>query len=546
MKITIDNLGVVRHIEFDTQKPLSLFCGPNSTGKTYVSYVLYSIFANNLNDYESAQLNLNTAIENHTLLPNDNLVFQNYLAVAYNNLAMLQQNNLKDYESAKINYIKAIKIIEQLPESSKSLNDLATAYNNLASLQENQFADYESAKTNYYKAIEISKKLPKTHKDLNNLAILYNNLANLQQHLNNFKSAEALYMQAIEIRSQLPEDTSVEQNDMESAKDTEVPNALSKGVLAKKSFSQKDIGDAFGISDELVEARFNNTKIELSPLDDIDFLPKATMLTVERNSIYTFKTELSLSRNDLVDKMVAYKDKNHSDLLKVLLSSSRRYPVAVRDGIKIANDLELSKKFKGELFEFATNLEQSLLRGRVDVSQNGDVEFVIGDNVKLPIQLSSSIVKTLSSLILYLKYSAKKGDFLIIDEPEMNLHPDNQILLARIFAQMVNMGIKLVISTHSDYIIREFNNLIMLSGVSDNDMQSFSKMGYDKSMMLKNNDVAAYMFNFDKENLVTVENLDVTETGFDVPTIDAAINSINEASEELYYSLKSRQNEKEH
>ena len=44
MKITIDNLGVVRHIEFDTQKPLSLFCGPNSTGKTYVAYVLYAIY----------------------------------------------------------------------------------------------------------------------------------------------------------------------------------------------------------------------------------------------------------------------------------------------------------------------------------------------------------------------------------------------------------------------------------------------------------------------------------------------------------------------
>ena len=220
--------------------------------------------------------------------------------------------------------------------------------------------------------------------------------------------------------------------------------------------------------------------------------------------------------------------------------------MAITDGLKTANDLENIKKIKGDFYDFAVNIEQSLLRGRVDVAQNGDVEFIVGDNVTLPIQLSSSIVKTLSSLFIYLKYTAKKGDLLIIDEPEMNLHPDNQILLARIFAQMVNLGIKLVISTHSDYIIRELNNLIMLSGVSDDDVQSFSKMGYDKSMMLKKEDVAAYMFNFDKENLVTVENLDVAETGFDVPTIDAAINSINEASEELYYSLKSRQNEKEH
>ena len=247
-----------------------------------------------------------------------------------------------------------------------------------------------------------------------------------------------------------------------------------------------------------------------------------------------------------MNRLNALKDKSNVKLSKILQSNSRRYPLAVSDCLKVANDLDNIKKNRGDYFDFAVNLENSLLHGKVEVSSTGDVEFIVGENVHLPIQVSSSIVKTLSSLILYLKYIVKKGDTIIIDEPEMNLHPDNQILLARIFAQMVNMGIKLVISTHSDYIIRELNNLIMLSGIPDNDVQSFSKMGYDKSMMLKKEDVAAYMFNFDKENLVTVENLDVAETGFDVPTIDAAINSINEASEELYYSLKSRQNEKKH
>ncbi len=381
MKITIDNLGVVRHIEFDTQKPLSLFCGPNSTGKTYVAYVLYSMFSvvNEILGWEGDHTALKEWVED------------------------------KDY-------------------------------------------------TEY-------------------------------------------------------------------------------------------IGSILGVSDEFVDARFNNLKINVKVPDFNNIIynyPRAVMLTVERNSIYTFKTELSISRNLLVDKMMALRDKSNVYLSELLMSNSRRYPMAVSDSLREAYDLLNIKKIKGHFFDVASNLEQSLLHGRVDVTQNGDVDFIVGENIHLPIQVSSSIVKTLSSLIIYLKYIAKKGDTLIIDEPEMNLHPDNQILLARIFAQMVNMGIKLVISTHSDYIIREFNNLIMLSGVSDDDVQSFSKMGYDKSMMLKKEDVAAYMFNFDKENLVTVENLDVTETGFDVPTIDAAINSINEASEELYYSLKSRQNEKEH
>lgn len=379
MKITIDNLGVVRHIEFDTQKPLSLFCGPNGTGKTYVAYVLYPVL--------------------------------DFARFVWDGKTISQSDNFQSGDEEK------------------------------------------------YHLEEI-----------------------------------------------------------------------------------------FGVSDEFVSQRFQKYELSLPPVSKLERNSgfRTWMLTVERNSIYTFKTELFLNRNVLIDRMLSINERKNSNISELLQSNARRYPLPIRHDLLIANDLDNIKKVKGYYYDFAVNVENTLLHGKVEVSSTGEVEFIVGENINLPIQMSSSIVKTMSSLILYLKYILKKGDTLIIDEPEMNLHPDNQILLARIFAQMVNMGIKLVISTHSDYIIREFNNLIMLSGVSDNDMQSFSKMGYDKSMMLKNNDVAAYMFNFDKENLVTVENLDVTETGFDVPTIDAAINSINEASEELYYSLKSRQNETEH
>ena len=53
---------------------------------------------------------------------------------------------------------------------------------------------------------------------------------------------------------------------------------------------------------------------------------------------------------------------------------------------------------------------------------------------------------------------------IFIDEPELNLHPVNQRKIARILAKVANSGIKIIISTHSDYIVKEFNNLIMLSG----------------------------------------------------------------------------------
>jgi predicted ATPase len=43
MKFRFENLGVVEKIDFDLSKKLSVFCGPNGTGKTYVSYALYGL-----------------------------------------------------------------------------------------------------------------------------------------------------------------------------------------------------------------------------------------------------------------------------------------------------------------------------------------------------------------------------------------------------------------------------------------------------------------------------------------------------------------------
>lgn len=67
------------------------------------------------------------------------------------------------------------------------------------------------------------------------------------------------------------------------------------------------------------------------------------MLTVERNSIYTFKTELSLSRSELIDKMLE-SSLSGNNLKEVLNKESSRYPLAIRDSLRIANDLENIQK----------------------------------------------------------------------------------------------------------------------------------------------------------------------------------------------------------
>ena len=43
MKIELKNIGAVKKATIDLSKKLTVFCGPNNTGKTYVSYAIYGM-----------------------------------------------------------------------------------------------------------------------------------------------------------------------------------------------------------------------------------------------------------------------------------------------------------------------------------------------------------------------------------------------------------------------------------------------------------------------------------------------------------------------
>lgn len=124
----------------------------------------------------------------------------------------------------------------------------------------------------------------------------------------------------------------------------------------------------------------------------------------------------------------------------------------------------------------------------------------------------------------------------MIDEPELNLHPDNQRLIARLLARLVNRGMKVVISTHSDYIVREINNMIMLGNEFPGREDLEKAWGYDPagSERLRVDQVAAYHF---EENLVSKIEIS-SEYGMEVKSMDNAINRMNQSNSEIYFALQ--------
>lgn len=278
-------------------------------------------------------------------------------------------------------------------------------------------------------------------------------------------------------------------------------------------------------------------------LNRIAFYPisNAVIFPVERNSIYTFSKELSLSRNLLIDQMQKLSKGSQLDPFDFINSSSNRYPMAIRDGLVVSNDLQNIQKKKSAYYDIALEIEEKLLNGSLSITKEGDVQFtsIKNKSKKIPIHMTASIVKTMSSLVFYLKYVAEKRDLIIIDEPEMNLHPDTQIVLTRVFAKLLNKGFRLLISTHSDYIIREFNNLIMTSYKNEDVSKVIEEYNYDLNDSINPEDVACYYFHFPKSNSkqVLVKELTVDKNGFEIESIDQEINAQNDRAMALNFAI---------
>ena len=74
---------------------------------------------------------------------------------------------------------------------------------------------------------------------------------------------------------------------------------------------------------------------------------------------------------------------------------------------------------------------------------------------------SSSMVSELAPLVLYLRGLIQPDDILIIEEPEAHLHPGAQADMAVVLARLVRAGVKVILTTHSDWMLEEIGNLVL-------------------------------------------------------------------------------------
>lgn len=116
--------------------------------------------------------------------------------------------------------------------------------------------------------------------------------------------------------------------------------------------------------------------------------------------------------------------------------------------------------------------ESAILQGEVYFKQEDKegtptVHFKDDSGLDIPLNLASSTITEVAPLFLVLRqipFPLKQCVF-IIEEPESHLSPTNQVHMASFLATLVNRGAKVVVTTHSTFLLEKVNNLIAL-GIS--------------------------------------------------------------------------------
>ena len=247
------------------------------------------------------------------------------------------------------------------------------------------------------------------------------------------------------------------------------------------------------------------------------------VITAERFGISLFYKDLDYARSNLIHRMQT----ETGDLAQIVEQTSR-VAQPVKDNVDFVRRLPELVKRPPSRPHVEGGVEGII--GGVYHARNGDIRFSSSDpsSFDIPLHLASSSARALCDLYFFFKHTAFPGQLLIIDEPESHLDTHNQILVARLLARAVNAGLRVMITTHSDYLLKEINNLLMLGHDIPRKAEFIGRHDYAEDEFLKAEAVRAYVATGGE--LVECGS---NEYGLDLPVFDDTINQLNSTSWEL-------------
>jgi hypothetical protein len=164
---------------------------------------------------------------------------------------------------------------------------------------------------------------------------------------------------------------------------------------------------------------------------------------------------------------------------------------------------------KNQNDQFFKSMIRRLTNGEIIVT-NGQTYLRLPSGKEIPISAAASSVKELTPLLLLLQKEIKYQNLSILfEEPEAHVHPKNQDLVADLIARCFNRGMMFQITTHSDFILGRFNQLIRLGNLRRKNPEKFKKFcqenTHNNNLYLDHEQIGAYYFEEQPDGNVAVK-----------------------------------------
>ena len=297
-------------------------------------------------------------------------------------------------------------------------------------------------------------------------------------------------------------------------------------------------------------------RVLLSPIQDTFFIPASRsffpvfyqyIYEIERNK----RSEYNRRLQELIENIDDDSDTNR-DIFKRLQEQlpKRSYTEPMNKVIESLYSLNTKKKINS-VYNSLIEKMTGLMGGEITISSLESIapiqfSFKFDESKDLPMYLASSSVNQLTILYLYLKYWAKeKNNFLMIDEPEVNLHPENQIRLMDILVQFVTEhDNRVLITTHSPILTDILNNYVYLHTLKSYDVdvtkiiEDNQLKNLNPEISIAKEDLGVYFFTGDK-----IIDYGTSQYGVYFRNFTEVINSVQKSGEILTNHIYLAENE---
>jgi predicted ATPase len=124
------------------------------------------------------------------------------------------------------------------------------------------------------------------------------------------------------------------------------------------------------------------------------------------------------------------------------------------------------------------------INGKLNISNSGEIFYNDKNGNTIPISLTAMGISNIGIIDLLLRNNLiSKNSFLIMDEPEVHLHPQWQVFLAQILYKIAKSGANIIIATHSLDFLKAFENILKEENEVAEDIIAINKMPYNEDFL---------------------------------------------------------------